>query len=619
MKPRMFQCCTIMSMAAFFILHLSSGRRISLLGCLTAIAATAIVMIKNKRKLFTNVVWIPRPAFILSSLLVCSVLACNFYSAFINSKRIGRIAAGIPWTEKQIVLLLSAIGAISAVPIVAVGLSHFIRIGLNDFSAAGHTLNHNGKTLTAGKAFAVLAGIYLIGASAIIRANVNYIDDMGRVAEGYRGWGNFSRFLSNGLSTLIHTDTYITDISPLTQILAVSIVALAGIILIYVVYGRRVFTIWEILALIPLGLNPYFLECISYKFDSPFMALSILGAVVPLLYKGKETWEYILAVSIGTVVVCTSYQAASGIFPMCVVLLASRMWMKRVSYRQIFAFCLKSVFGFGLGLLFFRIVIMIPADNYVSSSIPPFVRLPSVVATNFKHYFNLIASDFKAIWKGAILLLCIGFAVSGLALSRQKKPATLLISILSGIIMFFLCFGLYPALEKPLFAPRAMYGFGIFISILNISVAECRQSTAVQAPAYMVAWIFFVFSLTYGNALYVQKNYTDFRIEQVITDLNNMDVFLGEKPVVVQIAGSIGQSPAIRPMNKNYNILSRLIPITFRESWTWGQKQFFGYYGLKNVTRDTSQDLTTYGLPMVKDSMYHTIYGNGEYVLIKLK
>ena len=127
MKPRMFQCCTIMSMAAFFILHLSSGRRISLLGCLTAIAATAIVMIKNKRKLFTNVVWIPRPAFILSSLLVCSVLACNFYSAFINSKRIGRIAAGIPWTEKQIVLLLSAIGAISAVPIVAVGLSHFIR------------------------------------------------------------------------------------------------------------------------------------------------------------------------------------------------------------------------------------------------------------------------------------------------------------------------------------------------------------------------------------------------------------------------------------------------------------------------------------------------------------
>ena len=72
-------------------------------------------------------------------------------------------------------------------------------------------------------------------------------------------------------------------------------------------------------------------------------------------------------------------------------------------------------------------------------------------------------------------------------------------------------------------------------------------------------------------------------------------------------------------MNKNYNILSRLIPITFRESWTWGQKQFFGYYGLKNVTRDTSQDLTTYGLPMVKDSMYHTIYGNGEYVLIKLK
>ena len=164
-----------------------------------------------------------------------------------------------------------------------------------------------------------------------------------------------------------------------------------------------------------------------------------------------------------------------------------------------------------------------------------------------------------------------------------------------------------------------MYGFGVFITILSICAAEVRQSTEIRVPALTLAWIFFVFSLTYGNALYVQKNYTDFRIMQVITDLNDMEVFLGEKPVVVQIAGSIGQSPVIRPMNKKYNILNRLIPITFRESWSWGQKQFFGYYGLKNVIRDTSIDLTTYELPVIKDTMYHTISGKDQYILIRLK
>ena len=619
MKSFLFKCCGIMSMAAFFLLNLSGSRKTAFAGCFIVIILTAVFMMKNQKTFFNHPVSFPSPAYIVSSLLICSSMACNFYSAFINSSIISRITPFLGWTNKQMVLLLSAAGAISAIPIVAVGLSHFIEIGFKDFSESNNELGNSRTTLTAGKGFLVLTAIYFVGISAILRANVNYIDDWGRVAEGYRGWENFSRFISNGVSTLIHTDNYISDISPFTQLLAVFIVAFAGIILIYVTYERNVYTVWEILALTPLGLNPYFLECISYKFDAPFMALSILGAVVPLLYRKKQTWEYILAVSIGTVIVCTSYQAASGIFPMCVVLLAFRMWMKNKSWKQIFEFSLKSVCGFSIGMVFFRIVLMIPVDTYVSNSLPSFTELPFTIVTNFKNYFNLIASDFKPVWKWIFLLLCIGFIRSGLTLSGRKKSYTLLMAPISGMVMFLLCFGLYPALAKPLFAPRGMYGFGVFITILSICAAEVRQSTEIRVPALTLAWIFFVFSLTYGNALYVQKNYTDFRIMQVITDLNDMEVFLGEKPVVVQIAGSIGQSPVIRPMNKKYNILNRLIPITFRESWSWGQKQFFGYYGLKNVIRDTSIDLTTYELPVIKDTMYHTISGKDQYVLIRLK
>ncbi|MDE6979946.1 MAG: glucosyltransferase domain-containing protein [Lachnospiraceae bacterium] len=464
-----------------------------------------------------------------------------------------------------------------------------------------------------------MSGVYLVGISAIVRAKFNYIDDVGRVAEGYRAWGGFSRFIPDGLSVLIHTDSYITDISPLTQLIAILLVAFSGIILIYVIYERKVYTVWEVLALVSLGLKPYFLQCISYKFDAPFMAVSILAGIMPLLYKERETWEYILAVSIGTIVVCTSYQAASGVFPMCVVLLALRMWMKKMPSRQIFIFCLKSVLGFGIGMIFFRVVIMVPVDIYASNTLPPLAEVIPTVITNYKCYISMMISDFKTVWKWILLLLCVCFAVSGLVLSRQKKILTILVVAISCIGMFLLCFGLYPALEKPIFEPRAMYGFGVFVTILCISVAEYRQRAALRLPAIAITWIFFVFSLTYGNALYIQKTYTDFRITQVITDLNDMEVFIGEKPVVVQIAGSIGQSPVVGTMSKECNILNRLVPVQFRETWIWGQAQFFGYYGLNNVIRDKSQDLTTYGLPVIKDSMYHTIYGNDAYVLIVLK
>ena len=42
------------------------------------------------------------------------------------------------------------------------------------------------------KPFIVLFFIYLIGISSIIRANYNYLDDIGRVVAGFLGWDDFS-------------------------------------------------------------------------------------------------------------------------------------------------------------------------------------------------------------------------------------------------------------------------------------------------------------------------------------------------------------------------------------------------------------------------------------------
>ena len=43
------------------------------------------------------------------------------------------------------------------------------------------------------KPFIILVFIYCLGIVSIIRANFNYIDDLGRVSDGYRGWMNWSR------------------------------------------------------------------------------------------------------------------------------------------------------------------------------------------------------------------------------------------------------------------------------------------------------------------------------------------------------------------------------------------------------------------------------------------
>lgn len=619
MKPLLTKSCILLSASAVIFLNILTVRKEAILFSLLTIIVVAILIIRSKDEIFQHLSLSINYSTI-TALLVCSVMGCNFYNMWINSEIVNRFSQLFTFLNRhQIVLIISIIGTLISIPIIAVLISDFSKFVIDSFKKSSAQLNGNTLKNSMLKSFCIVSVIFLIGISAILRANFNYLDDMGRAAEGYRGWENFSRFVSSGLSTMIHMDNYITDITPLTQLIAVLILALAGIILLYVVYERKVFSVWELVSLIPIGLNPYFLECISYKFDAPFMSLSILAAIAPLLLINNSKWKYILSVIIGTIIVCTSYQASSGIFPMIVILISLRMWFKDKPLNEIIQFILNSIIGFGIGLVFFKIVIMIPTDTYVSNALPSLDELFPTIIRNYEKYFNLVSSDFKSIWKAIIILLIICFSLSGLKHSRHKKLPTFVLSVICELLMLLLCFGLYPALSEPLFDPRAMYGFGIFITLLCISTAENFHCTVMKLPAITITWIFFVFSFTYGNALFVQKSYTDFRITQVISDLNDMEIFQGDNVVTVQIAGSIGYSPVIENMNANCKILERLIPITFRGYWLWGLKGFYGYYGLKNVQQDESIDLATYNLPLIKDGMYHTVYGNNNYILIRLK
>ena len=46
----------------------------------------------------------------------------------------------------------------------------------------------------------ILAALYIVSISAILRADFDYVDDMARVYRGTKGWELSSRYLSNFLS-----------------------------------------------------------------------------------------------------------------------------------------------------------------------------------------------------------------------------------------------------------------------------------------------------------------------------------------------------------------------------------------------------------------------------------
>jgi hypothetical protein len=322
---------------------------------------------------------------------------------------------------------------------------------------------------------------------------------------------------------------------------------------------------------------------------------------------------------IGTLIMCTTYQASSGIYPILVILIMLQMWSMREPLKKVVMFCINSIVGYGIGIFIYNFVIMIPTNySYASSSLPKINEfIPNFVA-NLIYYYKMVITDFKIWWLLIVLLVVIGFVYTMVHQSIQGKLPSVIMTVIAIICMGLLCFGMYPALADPLFRPRAMYGFCVFITILSVYTVNRTKIQVANVPILILGWTFFVFAFTYGNALSVQEEYTEFRISQVINNINDLEILQDDKEIVVQIEGDIGLSPILEAMPQSYQMLNRLIPSTFSGSWE-GKRKFFYYYGLKNIVWNEKIDLTTYNLPMLEEHMYYTIYGNDSYILIELK
>ena len=563
--------------------------------------------------------WGPAAQGALAAGLLCGgCVGVNFYNSWSAFAPVAAVVqrTGFSW----LIPMLAAVLAVAAAPAFAAVGGFFCHRALEDYRETRRKEAGAEGGIPAVKAFCLLLLIYVLGASALLRANFYYQDDVSRAVYGYKLWDYFGRFLSTALATFLHAGDFLTDTAPLAQLVALGIMAFSGIILLSVLCDRTRFSLWEIIAVVPLALNPYFLECLSFRFDAVYMAVSVLGGIAPLLYWKRGGLCYLFAAMLGTLAICTSYQAATGIFPVLVILLAVQLWNQGGSFRDSARLCLRSAAGYGLGLVYFKLILMRPADaGYVSNAMPGLGQLVPNTLENLGSYYHYVLTDLKSWWLVLLLLIAVLFLAVLVHRSRQRKWLSAVVCALALAAMAMLCFGIYPALAAPLFAPRAMYGFGVLIAALSITVCRGKRFSLTKLPTLALTWAFFVFSLTYGNALSVQKNYTEFRTQLVIQNLSHLEILDTDETVTLVLSGSIGQAPALAEYPRDGRILDRLIPETFSGGDDLAQYQFFCYYGLPNVQRGTEEDWPEQELPLLLDTGYHTIYAEENLVLVELK
>ena len=495
--------------------------------------------------------------------------------------------------------------------------------------------------------------IYLVGMSAIILAGVHYADDIARTNYGYAGWTGFSRYFSTIASMGLHADSYLTNIYPLPQLIAVVLLAVASVALVCVVLGKKVFKekwtrwIWYLIAVVPLGLSPYMLECLAYQYDAPYMAVSALFAVLPLLFSKCRRWIYGLAIFVGVIIICTSYQAAVGIIPMLVVIKAVKNWSegdseesgvkkgmrgclekndenglgKNVRRWGNLKFVIYSAVVFIISLLFFQLVLMKPRDAYVSNSLPEFNNLIPEFFEHLGRYFGLVMSDFKIWWLILIGIIGVGFVVLFVMRSKKNKILAGAAAVAVEVFLFVMAFCFYAVLDKPLYATRAMYPIGATLAILGVYVVSGKGVLAkcMRVPVLVLSWCFLVFALTFGNALREQDKYRNMVEDMVISDLNGLKMMQDGKVRSIQVSGNLGFAPVILHMPQEYKILDRLMMPSFSEYVPWMAARITEQSGLPNLVYSETVKMEEMELPLIKETVFYDIMGDKDNILIKFK
>ena len=472
-----------------------------------------------------------------------------------------------------------------------------------------------------------LTVIYAVAISALIRANMRYKDDVGRTLYGYRRWDAASRYLSDLLSMILHTSEKVHDISPLTQLIACLLIAIASAVLCMVISGGK-FTRKTMIASLPMGLSCFFLECFSFKYDSPYMALSAVAAMLPFLFLNCSRFVYCSVSMIGILVACTTYQASLGIYPMMVIILFFKYWSTgRWTVKEGTKFSLISAAVWSGTILFYRFVMVRKIPTYTSDHLLSPRNMLHGIIRNYRKYFKHIMSDYNRVWSVLMLIIILGCLMLMIARSVRKLLPTILFAVVSLASMSLLCYGVFIAMETPRYNLRLMTGFGYLTAIMMVYITGGADDSEIKARKLSVipifasmafSWCMFSFSFIYGNALNYQMQYTETIRTMLVNDLVHSDLINSGNVKKIQIKKNIGRCPETKAAVDDFPVLDRLIPATL-SNYLWARPTVFNSMNIPNIQICTDVNLRKLGLPEILDTAYYTIYGNDEYILAVMK
>lgn len=583
-------------------------------------------MIKGIGK--TNIIKIFIGLAVVSFIVMASPIGQNFFVQLAQEKILHRLLrAPNAWKERVqhcAFIGIFFLGVIYFLSFINLGKQMFVNIKI-EIKPFAEFLKSKRGVIVFLSVFACLAFVFY----KIIAADVQFADDIGRSFYGVRSWIDQSRYISEFFSPILHTTIKLTDIAPLTQIIAILVMAFSVVLATWLCSDGNV-SVLGLAAMSLMCLSPFFAETISYRYDSPYMALSILFPIIPFIFR-KDCNSFLFVSVIAIILSCMTYQAGTSTYILFAIFFALMMWLKNSSSKEIVVFVVSAVVAFLLAMLIFRFLFTNVqrgeegggvSDSYLSVSLKS-------IPLNLSNYISFVAVFFGGLWIKFFAFLCflVAYVITVLH-SERNKILSAVVVLLAFIGAFVLSLGTYLLFGNSFILARSVIGFNVYIALISFLCVKVwsknpaseifKSSKSALFRNFCVAALVYgcaVFMFSYGNAISKQKTYREFRTSILLGDLQKFSV--GDEKISLGFSGSIGLSESVGVTVKKFPLAEGLListsPLSGSVFWydTW-----FSYYNLNcEIVKSISPD----GLPLLCDTYYHTIYGDGKNFFIDLK
>lgn len=482
----------------------------------------------------------------------------------------------------------------------------------------------------------IIFGFIFISYLTILMAHYDFQDDIKRIISGHKSWVGASRYISEALSVIFHANFYLNDIAPLTQIIAILVLTLTSFILAYILTDGKITWLTAIASTF-IGLCPHFVQNMSFKFDSPYMAMALLFSVIPFLFV-ENPFNFCVTSFLCINLLCSSYQAANSIFIVLVIFTAFRKFneaenLGKNEISEIVKFIGLSILLYIVSMAFFKLFIMIPTEATINERNTKLVfdELFSLMKDNWISYSKKVIKDYGNIWiKFFTIVSSILFIIFGTINSKRNKIYSFLLTVFTLSFMFFLSFGAYLVIGNVIIKPRAFMGFdalialiGLFVSNSVVNLKTERKLSKIFSTACILAWAWglCINSTVTGNVYMKQQKYQDFRFTLLLSDLSKLIDQKEHNECLVY--GDIGPVTSSNMDWKNYDFAFGDV----NAGWTsyiiqdWNMdldfisiESYSFLFMYKPQLKERIKDL-----PILCDTYYHSIYGKDNFYYVVLK